>query len=31
MIPGGRSGETENESLKSSRGRLWKQANLLIS
>ena len=31
IIPGGRSGETENKSLKSSRGRLWKQANLLIS
>ena len=31
IIPGGRSGETENKTLKSGRGRLWKQANLLIS
>ena len=31
IIPGGRSRETENKSLKSGRGRLWKQANLLIS
>ena len=29
IIPGGRLGETENKSLKSGRGRLWKQANLL--
>ena len=27
IIPGGRSGETENKSLKSGRGRLWKQAS----
>ena len=27
IIPGGRSRETENKSLKSGRGRLWKQAS----